>query len=478
MSKNRIMKQFLGVIILLMTVTSVYAYQQPLFDKSESKDSIFAVYPIKPDTVSRRYKGIRLDAIYRRAENGTLQLPDNIYNRDALQHLTFRDTMFYNPLYLPVIFNGKMLPCDLNFYSPQDDYRPGLLIPQEQTFAPQLKRVDFRNSIRRAYFIHHREEMKYSVIHFESAPSPIREDNVLEGFNPFRELISTNPSFSLEAPKVEGVDFGRKYWIYSGEHSLQFSQNYFSDNWHKGGTSNLNINSYQVIKLNYKKDRVRFNNIFEWRLSVYNAPEDTVRQYRIGQDLIRYFGDYGIDAFLKNWSYSANVEARSQLFNNYLPNSNDLRSAFLSPLYVNVGVGLKYNLDKKSEKVRHRRTRINLHLAPISMNFRYVYSDKVDVTRYGIEEGRKTSLDIGSTITGELIFDFNRYITWTSRLKYFTSYHKTESELENTLNMAITNAFSTQLYLNMRYDDSVPPDAKYNYLQLNEMISFGLNYKW
>lgn len=246
----------------------------------------------------------------------------------------------------------------------------------------------------------------------------------------------------------------------------------------KGGTNNLNFNSYHVLRANYKKDKVRFNNTLEWRLSVFNAPDDSLREYRIGNDLIRYYGDFGLDAFAKGWSYSMNMEAKSQLFNSYPTNSNQLRSALLSPLYVNAGVGLKFNLDKKSEKVRGRRVRWDLALAPISLNFKYVSNDSVDVVRFGIPENKKYNLDMGTTVTSILKYDITRYITWDSRLTYFTSYDKVEAEFENSLNMALSNAFSTRIYLNVRFDDGVPPHPDLKYLQYNQTLSFGLNYKW
>ena len=79
---------------------------------------------------------VPLDSLYRRKKNGTLQLPDNLYNLGSLSGLTFRDTIFYNPLFLPMIFTGKMLPPDLSFYPPREEslYK-GVLIPQEKTFA-------------------------------------------------------------------------------------------------------------------------------------------------------------------------------------------------------------------------------------------------------------------------------------------------------------------------------------------------------
>jgi hypothetical protein len=173
-----------------------------------------------------------------------------------------------------------------------------------------------------------------------------------------------------------------------------------------------------------------------------------------------------------------NMEAKSQLFNSYPTNSNQLRSALLSPLYVNAGVGLKFNLDKKSEKVRGRRVRWDLALAPISLNFKYVSNDSVDVVRFGIPENKKYNLDVGTTVTSILKYDITRYITWDSRLTYFTSYDKVEAEFENSLNMALSNAFSTRIYLNVRFDDGVPPHPDLKYLQYNQTLSFGLNYKW
>jgi hypothetical protein len=420
-----------------------------------------------------------LDSIYVRNERGILQLPENYYNPDALRGLTFRDTLFYNPLFLPMIFNGRMLPRDISFYNPDKDYEPGKLIDKDKTFEPRLERSDFIQKIRRNYYTDHPDRVKYSILNFESLPQVATDDEIVrETFNPFRELLRSETAYSLEAPGVELTTINRKYWVRSGEHSFQFAQNYFSDNWHKGGTNNLNFNSYHVLRANYKKDKVRFNNTLEWRLSVFNAPDDSLREYRIGNDLIRYYGDFGLDAFAKGWSYSMNMEAKSQLFNSYPTNSNQLRSALLSPLYVNAGVGLKFNLDKKSEKVRGRRVRWDLALAPISLNFKYVSNDSVDVVSFGIPENKKYNLDMGTTVTSILKYDITRYITWDSRLTYFTSYDKVEAEFENSLNMALSNAFSTRIYLNVRFDDGVPPHPDLKYLQYNQTLSFGLNYKW
>jgi hypothetical protein len=425
-----------------------------------------------------------LDLMFERDNaTGILRLPDNTFGSESMHGLTFRDTLFYNPLFLPIIFDGRLLPRNVSFYPIKNEQKRGVLIPQNRTFASRLTDVDFAQNVRRQFYIENPAQIRYSVFSLPTIRSANHDE--LRPFNPFRELIRAESSVELITPVVEGATIGRRYWHRSGEHSLQFSQNYFSENWHRGGVNSTNINSFQTIRTNYRKEKIRFDNTFEWRLALNStSTTDTLRNYTISNDLIRYSGNFGIDAFGKGWSYSMNTEARTQAFNGYPTNSAELRSAFLSPLYVNAGIGLTYKLDKRSVKVRHRRTRLDLALAPASINYTYVNHSDVDVRRFGIEEGQKSNLDLGSTVNFNLIYDMTRFITWTSKLTYFTSYEKVISEFENTLNMSLTNAFSTRIQVNMRYDDGISPYDKegnryrFGLLQVNQMLSFGLNYKW
>ena len=192
-----------------------------------------------------------LDSIYVRSENGTLQLPEENYTMNRLRGMTFRDTLFYNPLFLPVIFTGKILPRDLTFYPLRDDAGKGSLVPPLKTFAPYLQHVDFVQQVRRDYYRSHPDRIRYAILDFDSIPRVESSDAIVkETFNPFRELLKTETTYSLDAPGVDVATIDRKYWVYNGEHSFQFAQNYFSKNWHKGGTNNLNFNNYHVIRAN------------------------------------------------------------------------------------------------------------------------------------------------------------------------------------------------------------------------------------
>ena len=423
-----------------------------------------------------------LDNYYQRKINGTIELPalsNSVYDSFSPM-LTYRDTMLFNPLFLPIVFTGRIDVPDSTFSQQKKDVNlKGILLSSEKSFESHLDKQKFADKVRRQYFIDHPTSINISISSLSNVTQTATDSEVREKFNPFKELLSTQTSFSLEKPDIEGTTIDRVYWIKSGDHSLQFSQNYFSPNWHKGGSSNLNINNYHSLKVNYAKERVRFNNMFEWRLSLFNAPDDSIRSYRIGNDLLRYYGDFGLDVdSKKRWSYSTNLEAKTQMLSSYLPNKTDLRSAFLAPIYVNAGIGMKYNLDRKSKTVRHRRIRLDLSISPFSVNYRYVGNRNVDEKRFGIPEGKMSIFDKGSSVSADLIYDLTQYITWKSRIKYFTNYSKVETEFENTLDMSLSRFFSTKLYLNLRYDDGVPPGSDLKYLQINEVLSFGLNYKW
>ena len=424
-----------------------------------------------------------LDQMFERdARTGILRLPDNRFRAESIHGLGFRDTLFVNPLFLPIVFSGRTLPRNFSFFPPENESDRGILIPQQMTFTPQLAQIDFAQNVRRQFYINHPTRIQLTVADLPDPPA-VSQEEYLRAFNPLRGLFRTESTLELTAPTVEGVTIERRYWRRSGEHSLQFSQNYFSDNWHRPSNNHLSINSNQIIRANYHRERVRFDNTLEWRLIVQSTPDDNYRNHVINNDLMRYTGRFSVEAS-RNWAYSINVGANSQIFNNFPPNSMEIRSAFLSPLRADAGIGMTYRLDRRSERVRHRRVRLGLDLNPFAANFIFVNHPDVDVRRLGLDEGQRYSLSFGSTVLFEMTYDFNRFTTWTTRFRYFTNYSKVLIEFDNRLNMQLTNAFSTIIQLNARFDDNVSAydrdgeRFRFGFLQINQMLSFGLNYRW
>lgn len=310
----------------------------------------------------------------------------------------------------------------------------------------------------------------------------------LEPFGPDYSYIKSNDNLSIKGDalsnhhfkldKINGKTLKRQYWFLGMETSLQFSQNYISENWYKGGSSNLNIMFSNRITYEYKRNKIRWKNEMENRLSIFNAAKDSVNRYRVAEDLFRLRSNIGYKAFSK-WFYSFDAEASTQLFTNRAENSLQKHAAFLSPVLFNTGIGLKYELDKKSTRIYGRAIKIGLFLSPLSYNLKWSLRDDVDLARHGFPKGKQIVHQIGSTIKAELIWHFDSRISWQSRLYANTNYETTVGEFENMLNFSLTRFLSTRLYLYMRYDDSVTrPDEKSSFLQVNELISIGLYYRW
>lgn len=413
-------------------------------------------------------------------------------------HLTFRDTIIADPLFLEPVFRGKILPDDLKLYEDigwKSSFKGSFAFmyePDTTVFAAyyaEKKRVEdmeqYLETQNLSLFRFSESQLPGETIKTAVIHKPVYENLTLKA-----EPEIKNPD-EIDAPAKFIPD--RQYWVSAFESAIQFSQSYISKNWYNGGGSedvNLNIFTRNYMRYDYKKDKIQFTNEAEIKASFYNAPNDTKRNYKVGDDLLRFHSNFGYLAFSK-WYYTLDTEFKTQMFKNYRVNTKIKQAAFLSPFSLNLGIGMKYDLDKKLAG-RNRNLKVSVNLAPASLT--YMYSVKkdtlMDLSNYGFkkkdnpgvgENAYDNSLSrFGSTIRGDMTINFSRNISWQSRLSYFTTYENVVAEFENTLNLAISRYFSTRIYAYLRFDDSrIRTDPKDNsYFQFNQLLSFGFNYKW
>lgn len=273
---------------------------------------------------------------------------------------------------------------------------------------------------------------------------------------------------------IQKILLPRRYWTFGWNSVLQFSQAYISANWHKGGSSNLNLYNKQLFKADYKRDHLSWNNELEWRLSVFTSAADTVGRYRVAEDLLRFRSNIGWESRLKNLYYTLDGEVRSQLFKMREENKTQALSDLASPIITTVGAGVKYVYDYKSERHYGRKLRLELNLAPIAYDFRWTLRDQIDLKRHGFKDGKRIYSAIGSMFRANLDFNITQSLAWQSRFFYNTSYKRIETEWENALIFALSKYFSTRLNVHLRFDDAVPstPDNPYK-IQVNQLFSFG-----
>lgn len=292
------------------------------------------------------------------------------------------------------------------------------------------------------------------------------------------EIVKT--PVEIVVPKAEEVKIDEfelfvmkpNFWTISGDAYLQIMQNYYSGNWYQGGESNYSALGRLTLQANYNnKQKVKFENKLEMNLGFQTNKSDTVHTVKSSSDLLRYTGKLGLQAS-KKWYYTLQIVGSSQFARSFASNSHVVNSAFLAPATVNASVGMDYTMSWFKKKLTG-----TIHLAPLAANYKYVSLDDL-VKKHGIEEGKHSIIDYGSTFTFDANWKISDNVQWKTRLYGYTTYHRLEMQWENTFNLKISRYISANVYIYPRYDDSRARDDDFGYYQLKEYTSLGLTYSF
>lgn len=279
------------------------------------------------------------------------------------------------------------------------------------------------------------------------------------------------------AATISAAPVKQRHWIRSFNALLQFSQAYVSPNWYQGGNNNLNMLAtiYYNVKLNqeYHKNLL-FETTMQYKLGMNSAPDDTIHNYSISEDILQINTTFGLKA-AKRWYYSFTGQFKTQVLNSYPTNSREVRSAFLSPAELTLGIGMTYNYANAKKTVT-----FDASIAPLSYNLKTCVGNRVDPTLYGIEAGRHSISSVGSSAELKFFWRLAYNITFNSRVFTFTDYSTFYADWENRLTFDINKFLSTQVYAHARYDTATPKcdDPSWKKLQVKEILSIGFSYKF
>lgn len=261
------------------------------------------------------------------------------------------------------------------------------------------------------------------------------------------------------------------FWNFDGYGTLQFTQNFISKNWYKGGESTNAMLSNIKLMANFDdKQKLEFENSLELKLGFMTTPSDTVHNYKTNSDLFRLYSKLGFKAFAK-WYYTVSAEFTTQFFSIFKTNTNIKQAGLMSPAIFKTSIGLDYKVSKK-------KINLSVMLSPLAYNYIYIADKDVDPTAFGIKQGDHILSELGSTFQTTMKWTVIPSIIWESRLNYFTNYNKVQAEWENTIHFVLNRYLSTQLFVHARFDDGIKPADDHSYFQLKELLSFGLNYTW
>jgi len=386
------------------------------------------------------------------------------------------------------VIEELLLPRQIAFPLIFSTYSTNIDRPDEFAEAAQLLQADKLNWADKAVMRDNRRrlfEQNFMIAHPELVPYNLSKmprppkEFVME-VDPNQAKITVSEFVrdkQVMEHVVEPLELEPIHWLKNFDASLQFSQAYVSPNWYQGGNSNLNaiLNVLYDVKLNPAfHPNLIFETSVQYKLGINNAPDDTVHTYNISEDLLQVNSKIGLKA-AKRWYYSMNVQFKTQLLNNYRTNSDDLVAAFLSPGELNLGLGMTYNYENPKKTVAFTAA-----LSPLSYNLKMCTNSRLDPTAFGMEEGKRTLSQYGSSAELTFRWKIAYNIEYFSRMFIFTNYEYVQSDWENTITFNINRFLSTRIFAHLRYQSDAErmPDTNWHKWQFKEILSIGFSYKF
>lgn len=262
------------------------------------------------------------------------------------------------------------------------------------------------------------------------------------------------------------------FWSTSCNFTLQFSQNYFSEKWYKGGNNNVNLYSNLLIQANYNDQKsIQWDNKLDMRLGFVTATSDSIHRYLTNNDRLYLFSKLGVKA-VTNWYYTVSAEGQTQFLPGYRSNDRRTYSDFLAPLDVFVALGVDF-------KPKLKKGSLSAMIQPLTYKIRYIGADDETIHASYNMRDKDFQQDFGSKIEVNTNFTLAKNFTWRSRYYFFTSYEYVESEWENVFSFRFNKYITSEVNTIWRFDDNRDKryvDSTLGYFQFKENFSLGLSY--
>lgn len=201
-------------------------------------------------------------------------------------------------------------------------------------------------------------------------------------------------------------------WKKSFRTGLNLNQASFSSNWKAGGVNSIGFNALFNFKANYKKDKLSWDNEFDF---VYGMVNNKGQGYR--KTLDRVYFDTKLGRSLNDkWNMFAALNFQTQFAKgfNYLKDKNNNDSSVLisnlfAPAFVTFTLGFQYE-PSPAFKVRFSPLAPRVTIVSNSSSLTAVDA----VAPYGVKIGETTRYE---WLAGQILAEFNKDIATNINLK-------------------------------------------------------------
>ncbi|MBP1639925.1 MAG: hypothetical protein H6Q17_1508 [Bacteroidetes bacterium] len=438
----------------------------------------FAQQPLEiRGNVQQEVLRVNIDSIALSTLNKEIPVADSLISKSQIDYKLLPDRSYYesNPLFGDLIFTGMKLrfnppsaPVAAQMHKTYETYGKKAL----SYFTPVFFVMSRMDSLR---------GMQLETL---MASNPLRiKDHVWNLPDPSQFVVRHIASpghrdmyirrkFDLDKPKnmkVNGLE--KDPWSTKGSLAMLLSQNYTSSNWYQGGKSNLASLFAFEASANYDdQKRIQWDNSVSIKTGIQSESADTLRHYSVTENEIRLSSKIGLKAY-ENWYYSLSGEFTTYSLTSYSAlNSTTKVNGFLSPLRLDLGIGMDYKYKKK----------LSVLVTPVS--YKYIYfSDTINYNKknFNVLSGKRTLSELGSLVKVEYTGKLSSTVDVSTRFSFYTNYHKVEIDWESTFGFELNRYLAIKTILHPRYDTAVIATGdKHAKIQMKELMSFGFTYKF
>ena len=274
--------------------------------------------------------------------------------------------------------------------------------------------------------------------------------------------------------KKDPADTSNKLWKTGGLFNLNLSQGSLS-NWAAGGDKfSMSLNSILSVHAFYKKDKHSWDNTLDINFGYLRTSSLGNRKNDDRFDLLSKYGY----AIAPKWNVAGLFNFRTQLANGYTysDTKRTFSSAFLSPAYVLLSLGLDYKPTKN----------LSVFISPVTARWVIVTDDSLSAKGlYGVPPGHKGRSEFGAFVSAEYLKDLSKTVSYKGRLDLFSNYkhnpEKVDVFMSNLFSVKLSKVLAATWNVDLIYDDDVRlfgSDGKSAAWQIKSLIGLGLMVKF